>query len=370
MLAVSSKICAASFSTLTDMSFSLDRATAFMTSHARILDRQRFEAIVSGSNAARQAIIRGLDAYRNPDGGYGWGLESDLRAPESQPGGAQHALQAIADAGPVTSPRTLGLLDWLSTVTLPDGGLPFALPIKDPVACAPFWAQADSGESSLQITAAIATQAHRAARFDAAVREHPWLSTATRYCFDAIQRIDERPFAYVLSFTLQLLDVASDVHPEAQELLDHLGQFVPSGGLLPVAGGAEGETLHLLDYAPEPERPLRNLLDPQAVTDDLDRLERAQLADGGWPVDFTSYSPAATLEWRGELTVRAVAVLRMNGRLSASSIGRPGVDQGDRSSVSPGCRPQRHTVPVRRSCCGFQSQPGGSRMPRPATASR
>ncbi|MEV5433444.1 hypothetical protein [Streptomyces sp. NPDC052701] len=296
------------------MSMNLGRARAFMASHARVLDQRRFEAVVTGSDAARQAVIHGLDAYRNPDGGYGWGLEPDLRAPESQPGGAQHALEALADAGPATSPHTAALLDWLDSVTLPDGGLPFALPISDPVACAPFWVQADPSESSLQITAAVATQAYRAARWDETVRDHPWLATATRYCFDAIRRIDEAPFAYVLSFALQFLDIAADTHPEALDLLDHLGQFVPKDGALAVVGGAEGETLHLLDYSPEPGRPIRGLLDPQAVSDDLDRLERGQQQDGGWAVDFTSYSAAASLEWRGYTTVGAVAVLRMNGR--------------------------------------------------------
>ena len=295
------------------MSISLDRATAFMTSHARILDRRRFEAIVEDSAAARHAIIRGLDSYRNADGGYGWGLEPDLRAPESQPGGALHAFEALADAGPLTSAHAVALLDWLDSVALPDGGLPFALPINNPVACAPFWAGANPVESSLQITSAVAAQAHRVARFDDNVRGHPWLATATRYCFDAIRRIDEAPFAYVLSFALQLLDVASDTYPEAHELLGRLSQYVPSDGALPIIGGAEGETLHLLDFAPEPGRPLRDLIDPQAVASDLDRLERAQLPDGGWPVDFASYSDAAALEWRGHVTVKAVAVLRMNG---------------------------------------------------------
>jgi hypothetical protein len=32
--------------------------------------------------------------------------------------------------------------------------------------------------------------------------------------------------------------------------------------------------------------------------------------DGGWPVTFTPYSPAAALEWRGYATVQAIAVLR------------------------------------------------------------
>lgn len=297
------------------MSINFGRAASFMATNARILDRRRFE-LVSGNDTAetRAAVLTAIDGYRNPDGGYGWGLEPDLRAHESQPGGALHALEAIADAAPATSPHTVALLDWLQSVTLPNGGLPFALPIDDPVACAPFWAQADPHESSLQITAAIATQAHRAARSDDNVQNHPWFTSATQFCFQSIQDIDEAPFAYVLSFALQFLDTASDSYPEARELLERLAQFVSADGTFPVVGGAEGETLHLLNFAPEPDRPVRSLLEDRAVADDLDRLESGQQSDGGWTVDFTSYSPAADLEWRGYTTVGAIAVLRMNGR--------------------------------------------------------
>lgn len=297
------------------MSINLGRAQAFMTTHARVLDRRRFEAATTGSDGAREAIVGALDAYRNADGGYGWGLEPDLRAPESQPASALHAFEALADAKPVTSPHTVALLDWLDTVTLSDGGLPFALPVADPAGCAPFWVGANPTESSLQITAAVAAQAHRVASWDTSIRDHPWLATATRYCFDAIRGIDEAPFAYVLSFALQFLDATyAGPDSESAELIDRLGQFVPRDGAIAVAGGAEGESLRLLNLAPEPGRPIRDLLDPEAVSKDLDRLEQGQLDDGGWTLDFESYSAAASLEWRGYVTAGAVAVLRMNGR--------------------------------------------------------
>jgi hypothetical protein len=59
---------------------------------------------------------------------------------------------------------------------------------------------------------------------------------------------------------------------------------------------------------------------PDSDAADLDRLEQAQCSDGGWPVDFTSYSAAASLEWRGHATVRAVEVLRANGRTGNSQV--------------------------------------------------
>lgn len=298
------------------MSIDLQAAASFTAAHARLLDRRRFALLVGAGDrgADRAAVLEALDGYRNPDGGYGWGLEPDLRAAGSQPAAALHAFEAMADAAPATTPRATDLCDWLRSVALADGGLPFALPIHDPTACAPFWADADPGAPSLQITAAVAAQAHRVARFDAEVAAHPWLGEATHWCLGAIRAIDEAPSAYVLSFALQLLDAAADTVDGARDLLDDLGRFLPPDGAVPVEGGAEGETLHLLDLAPHPGRPVRSLLTEEAVTADLDRLAGQQQPDGGWPVDFDSYSSAAALEWRGYATVSAVAILRRNGR--------------------------------------------------------
>ena len=44
----------------------------------------------------------------------------------------------------------------------------------------------------------------------------------------------------------------------------------------------------------------------------MTRLAAAQQADGGWPVTFNVFSPAAALEWRGYATVQAITVLREN----------------------------------------------------------
>lgn len=293
-------------------------AAEFITSHARLLDRRRHAALEARDPLAREragaGVIRALEAYRNDDGGYGWGIEPDLRSPESQVAGALHALEALVDAAPARSVELPALLEWLQQNTLPDGGLPFALPVQDPVACAPFWASADPRQSSLQLTAAVAAQAHLLADQDPRVAAHPWLETATDYCLREIRALGPEPFAYVLSFAVQFLDACSAVRPEAAELLESLRRFIPEDGRIAVAGGAEGECLRLLDYAPRPGGSAQALFGSEAVSRDLDRLEREQQEDGGWQVGFASYSAAATVEWQGYTAVRSVAVLRANGR--------------------------------------------------------
>src|ERR1700754_4368606 len=111
------------------MSVDLSRAASSLAGHGRLLDRRRLELLLGEAEPA--AVLAALDGYRNHDGGYGWGLEPDLRAPESQPGGALHAFEVFEDIAPATTPRAAQLCDWLASVSLPDGGLPFALPVKD-----------------------------------------------------------------------------------------------------------------------------------------------------------------------------------------------------------------------------------------------
>jgi hypothetical protein len=293
------------------MSDRLSAARGFLAGHARLLDRRRYELFFEDANA--ELVLAALRAYRNPDGGYGHGLEPDLRAAESQPAAAWHAFEVFADVAPVVAPGAVELCDWLDAIALPDGGLPFALPIEDPSGCAPFWAQADPQAFSLQITALVAAYAHRVAAHDPAVAGHPWLTRATSRCLAAVDALETAPEAYVLAFAVKLLDAVHGRNEAAPGLLARLGEYVPRDGRLGVTGGLPDEALGPLDIAPEPDRPARALLDEAAVAADLERLAEEQEDDGGWTVDFESYSPVAALEWRGYATVRALSILRSNG---------------------------------------------------------
>jgi hypothetical protein len=302
-------------------------ATAFLTTHARVIDRRRMQLLLcddADAQVVAEGLLEALAVYGNNDGGFGWGFEPDLRAPESQPPAAMHAFEVLAEvaarAGVAagTTPRAVTLCRWLSEHSLTDGGLPFALPIADAAGCAPFWADADPTVSSLQMTAQVAATALALAQHTPSVAGHPWLATATAWCFDAIDDLVAAPGpppAYVLLFAVRFLDAAAESHARAGSLLEAVAPLIPDDGAVPVTGGAPGEALKLLDLAPHPQRPVRHLFPAAAVEADLDRLERGQQDDGGWRVDHDAFSPAAALEWRGYATVQAVRVLRANGRV-------------------------------------------------------
>lgn len=290
------------------MNIDMQKARDFLATYARVLDRRRFGLRNGEADAAM--VVATLDGYRNPDGGYGWGLEPDLRSPESQPAAAHHAFEVLAELAPTVAPQAATLCDWLGSVTNADGGLPFALPLRVPAGCGPWWMSADAAESSLQITSVVAAKAYRVAAHDPAVAAHDWLARATEYCLREIAGLEEPVFAYVLSFSLQFLDAIDESYPtEVDTLMRRLATFVPADGRLKVVGGAANEELHPLDLAPFPGHRARALFTDDVISSDLVRLAQLQQEDGGWTIDFRAVSPAAALEWRGYATVKALDVL-------------------------------------------------------------
>ena len=256
-----------------------------------------------------------LAGYANADGGFGYALHPDLRSATSQPVGAMHVLEILEEVEGVATPIAASLCDWLDTVALVDGGLPFALPHGDRAGSAPMWGGADGSRSSLLITCAVSAIAHRIADRYPAIAEHPWLPRATEYCLGEIAEMKSAGMAIELRFALQLLDALHDKDGGAAAELRRVGGFLPASGTIPVHEGAAGEAMRPLDFSPAPDRPLRALLGDEVIAAALDGLEAEQDSEGAWDVDFTVYSPAAKVEWRGEATLRALKVLQSHGRV-------------------------------------------------------
>ena len=289
------------------MDFDLKAAVTFVATHARILERRRLDLMLG--DGTPENVFAALDAYRNPDGGYGWGLEPDLRSAISQPVAAMHALELLADIRDAKTRRPVEILDWLAGQTFDDGGVPFALAYTDTEGSAPHWADANPSESSLQMTTQLAAQAHRLARHRADIAGHAWLAGATQYCLTTIAETLQKPQAYELMFVMRFLDAVADHDPRALPLIEHFAKLVRTDRPTPVQGGAEDEVLHLLDFTPYADAPLRSAFPAAAIAADMRRLAAQQQPDGGWTVDYTLYSPAAVLDWRGYATLQSLRIL-------------------------------------------------------------
>jgi hypothetical protein len=287
------------------MSFDLQAAQQFIYATARLLERRRLASLLD--EAGPEPVVQTLRAYRNADGGFGNAIEPDMRAPHSQPVGAHTAMEILHEVGAHEDDLITGAADWLATVTRADGGVPFCLPSVLDYPRNPIWQPADA-------SSVIQTAANAAALHELGV-EHPWLSGADEFMWGRLDELDlatadpNPGTGYVVRFAFLFLNAVPDA-ARADAALDrlapHLDRFItPEPG---------GDVQTPLDLAPWPDSRSRRVFDPADVEQNLDALEAAQRPDGGWMFGWDEWNPAATLEWRGVVTINALRLLRVNRR--------------------------------------------------------
>jgi hypothetical protein len=294
------------------------RATDFIWRTARLIDRLRFAYLFLDGD--RQAVLAALRAYQNADGGFGHALEPDLRAPVSQPAPVRSALEMLDQIDGFADPMVKRACDYLLTITTSDGGVPFMLPSILTYPRPPWLQTTDNSLASITFTAPIAglLHKHRVA--------HPWLERASDYCwrqafaFDVTEAegatwtIAKIEKSYEARALLVFLQHVPD-RRRAEEAFARIGRLVRERKLVELEVTALGEVHRPLDYAPSPHSLARSLFSDEVISVHLDALVAAQQSDGGWMFNWKDWNPAATLEWRGWLTVETLGILRAYGRL-------------------------------------------------------
>ena len=284
------------------MTIDLAVGEQFMLANARLLDRRRLAVLLHGAPVA--PVLDALRAYRNPDGGFGHALEPDVRAPESEPAATLHALEVLVGNGAFNDPMVGDAAAWLASIADPDGGVPLVLPTAEAYPHAPWMVPADGGS---QLTFAIA-----GALWEAGSGE-PWLGRGTEWCWAKLQRPDELS-AYLIKFSLGFLDRVPD-QARASVAIERLRPQIDADGSIPVPGGTESERLTPLALSPRPGARSRALFTDEQIQADLDLLERGQQDDGGWMFDWLGWSSGQSVEWRGIVTLQALATLGAHGRI-------------------------------------------------------
>lgn len=290
------------------MTVDLLAAERFILANARLLDRHRLAVLLHDARVA--PVLDALRAYRNPDGGFGHALEPDVRAPGSEPTAALHALEVLAGVGALDDPMVAEAAAWIGTIADPDGGVPFVLPSAAAHPHAPWMVPSDGGS---HLTFALAGALWEAGSSD------PWLVRATEWCWAKLERPDELG-AYWVKFSLDFLDHVPD-RARAVAAIETLRPKLGADGSIPVPGGTGDERLTPLTLSARPDARSRALFADDRIEPDLDRLEQGQGDDGGWTFDWLAWSPGQSVEWRGAMTLRALATLGAHGRIELPRAG-------------------------------------------------
>ncbi|WAZ24523.1 hypothetical protein STRCI_005953 [Streptomyces cinnabarinus] len=293
----------------------LFRAEQFVWLTARVLEQRLFahHFLHGGTDPVETA----LDAYRNDDGGYGHGLEPDLRGPVSQPLHTAHALRVLDAVGRCGGQRVERVCRYLTSVSTADGALPVIHPGQRGYPAAPFIPIVDDPSSELLATGPVVGVLHRNEVW------HAWLFRATDFCWQAVEAL-EKSHPYEIEAAVAFLDSAPD-RPRAEAAADRLGRLVRQHRLAaldpddlaayPVAPGYAPTEHHFPhDYAKSPRSLARAWFTDDEMTRSLDFLAAQQQDDGGWPIRWRQWSPGPALEARPMVTIEALHTLRAYGR--------------------------------------------------------
>jgi hypothetical protein len=142
---------------------------------------------------------------------------------------------------------------------------------------------------------------------------HPWLATATAYCWDALSESASDLGPDDAISVLGFLEYAPE-RDRAMEAFERVAARILAD-LVVLDASATGYVKTPLDFAPHPDRLAAELFEATTVGLHLDALAAAQQDDGGWPIAWEPPSAAAVQEWRGFVTFKCLEVLDNYGRL-------------------------------------------------------
>ncbi|MUL40777.1 prenyltransferase [Streptomonospora sp. PA3] len=283
----------------------LRSAEHFISRNARLIDRHRFAYhFRSGPPAPIRSV---LDSYRNVDGGFGNGLEPDLRGHGSQPLAVVVALRYLDELGHVPDDVAEGVCRYLTSIARDSAGVPPVLPTVRHTEAAPQWRERSDFGGALDPTATLVGLMHRHRIC------HAWRDRATAFCWSRIAALhwtDPDEAIAVCTF-LQHVPDRRRAHAEFERLRPAIRAVIETD---PDAGGHVHKPL---DLASHPDHIARRLFTDEEISAHLDALCRRRLDDGGWDITWDSWAVSAHNEWRGILTVRHLKTLRDYGRLSA-----------------------------------------------------
>jgi hypothetical protein len=281
----------------------------FLLEQARLLERRLFATCFLGAPAA--GVAAALRGYQNPDGGFGHGLEPDVRCPASLPIDVEAAFQALAAAGTVDHDMVGAACDFLAATAAQagaGGAVPPAFPVIESFPRAAHWTEW-TYEPGLNPTAGLTGLLYQLGV------DHPWRARGTAYCWAQLEAGHLPAEAHSLSEVLVFLEHV----PERERADEHAAVLAKRLGETPMVQldpDADGYGLTPLHFAPTAASRWRCLFSDTQIGAHLDHLAGAQQPDGGWPISWEPPSAASALEWRGIVTLGALRTLTSYGRLS------------------------------------------------------
>lgn len=281
-----------------------------MYRNARLLDRLRFSYWFEGGS--KENVLQALRGYQNEDGGFGHALEPDIRCPQSQPVPTEHALIIIDELQAYDTEMMEGILSYLKSITLPEGGLPLAFRSLMAFPHAPWWITEHDHVPNMNPTGHIMGLLMKHPSWDEWLQEE-WVQRNLRFVWSALEKPEPQEYHEGVQW-VSFLEHApqSDKSAHAIRKLD---AWLSKEGVIERDPHANGYVQKVLDWIAAPDSYASKFVTQAELDQHLEALIGQQSKDGGWPISFPAASPLGEWEWRGSLTVDRLRTLRAFGKI-------------------------------------------------------
>ena len=287
------------------------KARDFILTNARMIERRLFE--FHFANGDKNSVFHAVYAYRNPDGGFGHGMEPDTASPESQPLFSIMALEILDEVGYLTKEIILNdFMPYFESITTETGGIPWMFRPKSTYPC-------EEHFKTVKEWAALSTTAPLLGILEKYKISIPWMKKAEQFVWSEFERIkDKHIFCYLCVPRWLTFLKYTQSQDKAKKTINDLKKWISNKGIICKDKSDEGWGLygkpHSLNYATSSESILYSLFTKETIESDIEELINRQKDDGRWDTWY-GISEGTKLEWAGIQTLWALQVLKNYGRI-------------------------------------------------------
>lgn len=272
------------------MTISITKARDYVYQQGRLYESALFGYLFEGRSIEK--VHDALRAYRNPDGGWGHGMEMDLRTPDSNPAALEYALGFVNNWNLPAGDLFEGASAWVVSQANPDGtlrnpGSLFDYPI------APWWVEMKGQTAPSSIVGNLN-------KLGLATKELLQLGETYAQNYLKLENIAANEWffmAYHGYHYYMYTSSEAQFHDAVIENMRVCADTMPDNQLYSV-----------LSFASTPDTPFAKAL-PELVTRALDYAQAHQQAEGHW-LDQHGLSG-----WYPHVTLLTLYALRSHGRL-------------------------------------------------------
>ncbi len=264
-------------------------------------------------NDGPEGVFHAVYAYRNPDGGFGHGMEPDTASPESQPLFSIMALETLDEVDYLNKEIILNdFMPYFKSITTKKGGIPWMLRPKSNYPC-------EEHFKTVKEWAALSTTAPLLGILEKYKIDIPWKQKAEQFVWGEFDRIKEKHvFCYLCVPRWLTFLKYTKSQDKAQETIKNLKNWILTSGVIcedksDTGWGLYGKP-HSLNYATSPQSILYSIFTQETIESDLKELINRQQEDGRWGTWY-GISEGTKLEWAGIQTLWTLKTLKNYNRI-------------------------------------------------------